>query len=156
MSKLTKISWVALALWVFTIAGIGLVIFKGGAEPGEDGRIELAVNKDEKRFILGEMRQMLETVQQIVVALGTDDIKAVGEAVVGKGVADMMRNTPKILITKVPPEFMGLGRAMHANFDAIGSAAADGANARKILTMLGDQLAQCTACHSTYKLPEQF
>jgi len=153
MKTSNKIAWAALVLWVVTIAGIGLVLFTGGAEKGEDGRIVLQVNKDEKRFILAEMRMMLETVQEVVVALEADDMKAVAEAVEGKGVADMMRNTPKILITKVPPEFMGLGRAMHANFDAIGKAASEGADNKKILSMLGEQLGQCTTCHATYQAP---
>jgi hypothetical protein len=140
-------------VWVVSIAGIGLLYFKGAAAPGEDGRIVLQINKDEKRFVLSEMRGMLETVQNIVIALEDDDKAAIGEAVKGKGVADMMRNTPKILIAKVPLEFMTLGRSMHQNFDDIGKAAADGAEKNKIISMLGDQLGKCVACHSTYQLP---
>ncbi len=153
MKTSNKIAWAALALWVVTIAGIGLVLFKGGAEKGEDGRIVLQINMDEKRYVLSRMRVMLETVQEIVVALEENDMDAVAEAVKDRTVADMMRNTPKILITKVPPEFMILGRAMHSNFEAIGEAARSGAGNKKILSILGEQLGQCAACHATYQAP---
>ncbi len=153
MKKLPMISWIALLLWVISAVAIGLLYFKGGAKPGEDGRITLSINKDEKRFVLAEMRDMLETVQSIVLALDENNMDDVAEAVKGRGVADMMRNTPKILIAKVPLEFMALGRGMHKGFDDIGKAASEGANREKIISLLGEQLGKCVACHSTYQVP---
>jgi len=153
MKRLPFISWIALVLWVVTVVGVGLLYVKGGATPGEDERIVLQVNKDEKRFILSEMREMLETVHDIMLALDANNMKSVGEAVKGKGIADMMRNTPKILIAKVPVEFMALGRGMHKGFDDIGEAVAGGAGKDRVISLLGEQLGQCVACHASYQLP---
>jgi ribosomal protein L12E/L44/L45/RPP1/RPP2 len=153
MKKWKTIAIIALLLWVATIAAGAFVFTRGVTSVAEDGRIELGFTKPEKEFALTEMRGLLETVRDIVVALDESDIKAVADAVEGKGVAEMMKNTPKSILAKIPLEFRQLGFAMHTAFEDIGKAAKAGADKNKITSMLGEQLGRCVACHASYKMP---
>ena len=55
----------ALVLWVFTVAGIGWFFVQGWTAKGTDGRTEVRLATAERDLILGEMRQLLKTVDQI-------------------------------------------------------------------------------------------
>ncbi len=147
------ISWLALGLWVVTVAGGGFMLYKGQAAPGEDGRTIIKLNKDEQTFVLGEMRGLLEAVQGVVLALDENDMKGVVSAVAGKGLEDLKGGTPMAIMVKVPQGFRQLGRAMHQGFSDIRAAAKNGDGRDKVLKMLGDQLGRCTACHASFQLP---
>ena len=143
----------SLLLWVATIGVAGFFFAKGITSEGEDGRTIVNFNKEEVTFTLTEMRGLLETVSEIVSAANDNDMKGVGEAVKGKGVADMLKNTPKSILAKLPMDFRSLGMDMHRGFDGIGKAAANNAGKDEVLKLVGKQIERCTACHASFSLP---
>ena len=53
---------------------------------------------------------------------------------------------------KLPPEFVALSLDTHQKFDALAIDAAEGGTKMGALKQLGDILANCTACHATYRI----
>jgi len=154
MNKWKTVALGALLLWVATIALGAFMITREVTTLEEDGRAVIDFNQGEVDFTLEEMRGLLETVHDIVLALDGDDMAGVADAVDGKGVAEAMANTPKSILAKIPLEFRTLGMAMHGGFEEIGTAAAaEDADTGKIVELLGDQIGRCVACHASYKLP---
>jgi len=154
MNKWKTIALGALFLWVATIALGAFMVTREVTTLDEDGRAVINFNEGEVAFTLAEMRGLLETVHDIVLALDDDDMAGVVLAVEGKTVVDAMANTPKSMLAKIPLEFRTLGMSMHGGFEEIGAtAAAEGANTAQIVTLLGDQIGRCVACHASYKLP---
>ena len=53
---------------------------------------------------------------------------------------------------KLPPEFVALSLDTHQKFDALGLEAARGGTKIGALKQLDEILANCTACHATFRL----
>ncbi len=153
MKKWRAIAIVSFLFWLGTVSGAAFLFTKGMTYVGDDGRTTLNFDKAEKEFTLAEMRGLLETIQAIVDGASDGDMKAVGEAVKGKGVADMLKNTPKSILAKIPIRFRQLGMEMHGGFDKIGEAAKANAGKDKIVELVAGQLGRCTACHASFRMP---
>ena len=67
-----------------------------------------------------------------------------------------MVDEPEIAIAmKLPPEFVAISLDTHQKFDALAQEAAEGGTKVGALTHIGEILANCTACHATYRLSPQ-
>jgi len=120
-----------------------------------DNRINLVLNKQERAIILSEMRKFLLGLQQMMMALATDDMKTVSEVATTLGPM-MMRDVSKTsLRKKLPKEFKMLGHSTHNDFDLIAQNAKDLGDSRLILTQLGATLKKCVACHAAYQVSNQ-
>jgi len=140
----------AIALWVFSAAAFGVVYYKSRPQMLEADRIQLSVSEKERKFVLKEMRIMLESLQGILMALEANDMAALAEAAGSSGNV-MLRALPPALMAKVPKEFRLLAKDSHIIFNSIEIAAKSGAGKNKIITLLSQQLGVCTACHDTYQ-----
>ncbi len=144
--------WLSLLLNLIFIAGASYIFMKGTASaPSEDGRQAIALLDREKAYVLDEMRGLLETMQGVLLALEENDMKDLAETAAKSGMVNM-KNTPKSLLFKMPMSFKTLGRGMHAGWDKIAEEAQGMGNKDKIISLLGEQLGRCTACHSSYRL----
>jgi len=141
----------ALILWLVTVAVAVYMFVSGQTTTGSDGRTAILLNEEEKDLVLTEMRTMLGSVQGIVAGLSEEQPEKVRESARTSGMA-IAGAVPPSLMAKLPLEFKSLGMGVHRGFDTISAAVEQEETADMILTRLGDQLNNCVACHSMYRL----
>ncbi|MDH4200190.1 MAG: hypothetical protein OEV66_07395 [Spirochaetia bacterium] len=144
------ISLTAIFLWFGLIVFLGIRFVKGNVEKGEDGRAEVVLTKSEKVMILGEMRQLLFTVQGVVDGIEKNNSKAIAEAALNGGTKMMLDDNASLML-KLPVAFKMQGIGVHKYFDQIANEAQKGAAKDKILSMLNTQLQNCISCHAAYQ-----
>ncbi|MBI5162700.1 MAG: hypothetical protein HY985_02225 [Magnetospirillum sp.] len=143
-----RIAFVALALWLVTIAGLGWVFVKGNTRASTDGRTAIVLAAADRDFVLAEMRQMLQAVRGVTTALAAGDGAAAAEAARAAGGA-ATHHVPPTLMAALPAEFKHLGLGMHRGFDDL-AAAAEPVPAQ--LQRLSALLSLCVSCHQAYRL----
>ncbi|KAB2917353.1 MAG: hypothetical protein F9K29_09830 [Hyphomicrobiaceae bacterium] len=97
------------------------------------------------------MRTYLESVQAIVDALPKNKM-AVASASARKSGMGAVNDVSVSTATKLPPEFILLSMDTHQKFDDLARAAAETGRKGVVLDHLRDILANCTACHATYRI----
>ena len=147
---MAKLAFASLLLWAVTIAGAAFLYVNGLTAKALDGRTVLLVSPSERDHILGEMRDLLDSVGQITAALARPDPATVARIASGIGSQSMAKESPA-LIAKLPLDFKAAGAAMHAGFDQLAAAARGGASQARLTTMLSEQIAGCVACHANYR-----
>ena len=140
----------AIALWVPSAIFYGVIYYESRPQMFAADRIQLSVSLAERKFVLKEMRMMLESLQGIMMALEANDMNALAEAAGSSGNV-MLRTLPPALMAKVPKEFRTMAKDSHIIFSQIETAAKSGENHNKIIALLSEQLGVCTACHDTYR-----
>ena len=95
------------------------------------------------------MRDHLVAVQEIVAALGSDDLPAVAKAAERIGYSEQMGQTCSH-VGAGAPGFTEQALAFHRAADRIAAAAREG-DRRRALAELGSTLRACTSCHATWK-----
>jgi len=151
MSK--GVLWTVIAILLAVIVGFGFkFMVLGSTATAEDGRIQVLLNVAERAQVLGEMRQLLASTQQIVEGLSENDAKKIAEAAseVGMQATTTMDVTLK---AKLPMDFKKLGFATHQAFDDIANMAKSGKSVPAIQAKLASTMNQCVACHATFQLP---
>ena len=147
-----KLPWIITAFFFCTtMIMLYLFVFKGNVKPAEDGRSAVQLTEDNKNFVLQEMRQFLESVQQITEGAIEGDVDKIITAaeVSGENVIDQM---PPSLMRSIPIAFKTLGFDSHDKFDQIGKDAKLGKGKDHTLRQLNTLLGNCVACHSAYKI----
>lgn len=97
------------------------------------------------------MRTYLESVQAIVDALPENKMALVAASAKKSGM-DAVHDVPISVATKLPPEFVLLSMDTHQKFDALSRVASETGRKGMVLNHLRDILANCTACHATYRI----
>lgn len=143
----------ALVLWVFTVAGIGWFFVQGWTAKGTDGRTEVRLATAERDVILGEMRQLLKTVDQVVRQLGEPlpDRQAIESAARSAGMG-MAADVNPAIMAKLPLPFKQMGMSIHRDMDALADAVAHQETPQQVLRRLSDMTARCTTCHDLYRI----
>jgi len=146
-----KLSWI---LNIVLAVSLGAVCYKYifSASPAafDDGRQAIVVSAEERDSLLAEMRGFLETVQGTVDSLAADDMIAIAELNAASGMR-ATAGTPAELTAKLPEEFRLLGVSTHQLFDGISQEATDMGDPGMIVGQIGTLLANCTACHASYR-----
>lgn len=141
----------ALGLWLVT-AAVAVFMFVGGqTTAASDGRTAILLNEGERDLVLEEMRTMLGSVQGIIAGLSEEDMERVRESAKASGMA-IAGAVPPGLMAKLPLEFKQMGMGVHRGFDEISVSVQQKETTDMLLTRLGDQVSNCVACHSTYRL----
>ena len=143
------LSILAIVLWLAGAVTIGSLFVLGKTETAPDGREAVILSESERNFILGEMRNMLASIQSIVSAVAEDDMKSVEKIALAIGTAEV-RNVPKSLMLKLPRSFKAMGSENHVKFDQVAAQSKVGGKA--VLKQLGDLMTNCVACHESYSL----
>lgn len=149
--KKNLLSITAISLWLITLVVVATFFIKGKTEMSDDQRLAVILKPQERNFVLGEMRMLLEGVQGITAGLAAADMKQVSDSARGIGMATAADVNPNLML-KLPLEFKQQGMAVHKQFDQLADMADSGASSAKLTAMLADQLSACVACHSIYSL----
>ncbi len=123
---------------------------------GFDSRISLGLNAEEKTEFLSEMRQMLTSIQQIMLGIGTGDKAMIIEAARYSG-NRMARATPQSVKNKTPVSFEKIGGPIHMMFEEliINTQEADESDAddmKDLAEFTGVLMGNCLACHAMFKV----
>ena len=117
-------------------------------------RTPIQLNASEREHLRLGMRVYLESVEGITDALADNNMLLVEKAAKKSGMG--MVDEPEIAIAmKLPPEFVAISLDTHQKFDAVAQEAAEGGTKVGALRHIGEILANCTACHATYRLSPQ-
>jgi len=144
-------TFLLLGLWIATIGLAANFFIRGQTIPTSDGRVAILLPQEERQLVLGEMRNMLSSVRDIISALAENDRKKVAIAARASGMQAAVDINPT-LMAKLPFEFKQLGMSMHGGFDDLASAAEKGANKDELLLQLNNRLTGCVGCHAGYRI----
>ena len=111
--------------------------------------IQLSPNEREQ-LRLG-MRVYLESIEGITRALAENKLSLAAKSAEKSGMGMMDEEAIEIAM-KLPPEFVALSLDTHQKFDALGLEATRGGTKIGALKQLDEILANCTACHATFRL----
>lgn len=118
-------------------------------EPGERTAIHLSLS--DREHLRRGMQRYLASVQGIVEAVSDNKPVAISESAKNVGMG-MLSEVPVSVAVRLPPEFLMLSMDTHQKFDTLSRCAAAGESKAQMLRQLGGILANCTACHATYRL----
>jgi hypothetical protein len=142
----------SVVLWIVTVVAGGWLFVRGWTTTGSDGRTEILLAGAERDQILGEMRQLLKSVDGIVRGLGAAELdrKLIQEAARAAGMSMAADVDPAIMV-KLPLPFKQMGMSIHKDMDALADAIARNETSQQILQRLSSMTARCTACHDMYR-----
>jgi cytochrome c556 len=113
-----------------------------------DKRINLGLTSSEKVEFLAEMRQMLSSLQRIIMGIGSENSEQIIKAARYSG-NRMARETPQSIKDKTPLSFKQLGGPTHMMFEEIAIRADD--DRESLLELTGTLMKNCVACHAMFK-----
>lgn len=141
-----------IGLLLLTIAGLVLkFVVLGRTGPEADGRTTILLEPSERAMVLGEMRQFLGGIQQMLEAAERNDAAAIARLARPLGMA-ATHEVPATLAAKLPLEFKTLGHGVHQDFDRIAMDAEAMSDVRLSLRQLGEAMKKCVACHAAYQI----
>jgi len=114
-----------------------------------DKRIGLGLTPVEKEEFLGEMRQMLASIQGIMTGLGDENRELIIKSAQSSG-NRMARATPDSVRNKLPKSFKEIGGPTHMMFEEL-AIRADTDDMDMLASFTGKLMQQCLACHAMFK-----
>ena len=147
-----RFCWISLVvLLVVTGTLVGKFIIVGETQLATDGRTAILLEPAERDLILTEMRAFLGSVQGVLVAANSDEMKTVIEAARKSGMPPPGQ-IPNALVGKLPLPFKTLGFDTHKRFDQLALDAEQLGDRAHTLEQLGELMNNCIACHAQYRL----
>lgn len=117
-----------------------------------DARAAIRLSAAERVHLRAGMRLYLDSIQGIVDAATEGKMARVALSARKSGMASVS-DLPLATAAKFPAEFLMLSVDTHRKFDALAmTSSGAAANARSVMAELRDILANCSACHASYKL----
>lgn len=147
----TRSRWLLLSLLIGSVTLNGPAMAEGMTE--SDQRIEVVMTESGRNLVLKEMRDFLQGLQALTLALANKDMGMVAKAAKPMGMA-MMDGVPKQIRMGFPAEFRSLAMATHRDFDAIALDAEQLEDPQHTLAQLSNALAKCVGCHAGYRFSE--
>ena len=122
----------------------------------DDTRAAIALTEIERAFIKREMRGLLESVRDMLLASSTGDRAAIAAAGRRAGMNGPEKDhIPPSLAPKLPLEFKKLGLGTHRAFDQIALEVEKGGDTAAVPKRLGELMGNCIACHSTWRVVDE-
>ncbi|MCB0308386.1 MAG: hypothetical protein KDD48_03360 [Bdellovibrionales bacterium] len=146
-----KVALASIALWFLTV-GTLYYFFVVGTGTKVDQRTEIALTPQERDLILGEMRQLLDSVRGIIQGVAENDVEGIQTAARASGLK-MAQDVNPSLMLKLPAAFKELGMNTHQRFDKLADKAPQ-LSSSEILKETSDMMGSCVGCHVTYKITE--
>jgi cytochrome c556 len=137
-----------LALLPLCVAATAFAADKGA--PAVDVRYNLKLSPSEQAEFLAEMRNMLASVQHILLGIGTSDRALIAEYARRSG-NRMARATPATVRAKTPPAFQALGGPTHLMFEEL-AIRAESDDMDMLARDTGQLMHQCMACHAAFRV----
>jgi hypothetical protein len=139
----------AVGVVVSMLGACGGTVMEAASRP--DQRTPIELTKDEAEELRAGMRAYLASIQGIVEALPRNKMAQVASAAKQAGMG-MVDDIPVALVLKLPPGFVVLSMDTHQKFDALARTAEEAGTKSSVLASLQEILANCTACHSSYRI----
>jgi cytochrome c556 len=115
-------------------------------------RITLPATERDK--VPAKMRQMLDSINKIHLALAANNLSAIEEAARASGMATAVDVDPQV--EKLLPEpFLSFGIQTHKSFDALADRMKAGGTRENAIKGLAALTGNCVACHATYRIDER-
>ena len=152
--KLSKMVITATSI-ILNIILIYIFVFKGETVEANDNRTELTMSESNRDFVLLEMRDFLESIQQINEGILNNKPELIIKASKHSG-GSVIEHAPKGLLKSLPMGFKELGFATHDLFDEIALNAEQNFDPKQTQNQLNSLLNNCTACHRSYKIQASF
>lgn len=154
MKNCSRLPWILVLILSAALIGIGVkFVVLGSTSQAPDGRTAILLDGGERQLVLGEMRALLESTQQITEGMAAGDMQQVAQAASAVGMQATTTMDVK-LKAKLPLDFKQLGFATHQAFDDIAALAAENAEPKRIQIKLADTMKNCIACHAGWQLPD--
>ena len=112
-------------------------------------RTSLGFTPQEKTEFLAEMREMLSSIQKIMMGIGTENRELIISAAHYSG-NRMARNTPQSIKQKTPQNFKEIGGSTHMMFEEL-VVRAEADDMSTLAEFTGGLMQKCVACHAIYK-----
>ncbi|MGV6858876.1 MAG: hypothetical protein ACWA5X_07875 [bacterium] len=138
-----------LVLVVMAMTGAGLAV-SAEAPGARDERISLGLSESEKAEFLGEMRNMLASIQGVIAGIGSGDREQIIKSARYSG-NRMARATPESVKKKTPKAFKELGGPTHMMFEEL-VIRAETDDMETLTSFTGEIMQQCLACHAMFKV----
>ncbi len=124
--------------------------------PLDDTRAVITLSEVERAFIKREMRGLLESVRDMLLASSAGDRAGIAAAGRRAGMNGPEKDhIPPSLAPKLPPEFKKLGLGTHRAFDQIAVEAEQGGDSAAVPKRLGELMGNCIVCHSTWRVADE-
>ena len=114
-----------------------------------DSRASLDLTVPEKAEFLSEMREMLSSIQKIMIGIGTEDRDLIISAARYSG-NHMARETPETIKQKTPLTFKEIGGPTHMMFEEL-VIRAEVDDMSTLAEFTGELMNKCVACHALFK-----
>jgi len=115
-----------------------------------DPRFSLGLTPKEKAEFLAEMRQMLASIQGVMMGIGTDDRDLIIKSARYSG-NRMARATPQSIKKKTPVSFEEIGGPTHMMFEEL-VIRAETDDMDMLAEATGELMQNCLACHAAFKV----
>ncbi|MGE0854162.1 MAG: hypothetical protein AB7O44_31890 [Hyphomicrobiaceae bacterium] len=119
-----------------------------------DSRTLVFLPAKEREHLRRGMRVYLDSLHGVAEALAEHKMHLVEEHARKAGSA-AIREVPIAVVAALPPGFVLLGMDTHQRFDTLAAAAAAHTSKAEVLQQLRDILANCTACHASYRMAQK-
>jgi len=119
------------------------------ADDALDTRTSLNLNEVEKNAFFSEMRQMLSSIQGVIMGIGTENRELIIQSARASG-NRMARSTPESIRQKLPQSFKKLGAPTHLLFEEL-VIRADSDDMATLAEFTGQLMRQCLSCHTQFK-----
>ncbi len=111
----------------------------------------MKLSKNNRDFVLAEMRGFLESVQLINNGIVNNDVSKVIEGGKKSG-GSVIAHAPQGMMASLPMGFKKIGFATHDLFDEFSKTTKENFNTANTQKQLDVLLNKCIACHRTYKI----
>lgn len=146
-----KLAFAALGLWILTIGVLGYFFIKGYTQKSTDNRQEVMLSPSERDLVLGEMRQLLDSVNGILNGLVENDLVKVEKSARAGGM-QMAQDVNPMLMGKLPSAFKGMGMGVHKALDDLADALKQNKDPQDVMKRVAKITQTCVACHAVYRL----
>ena len=133
------------------IGGVFKFLVLGSTIKGEDNRTVILLDAGERNYILGEMRNLLGHMQQLVTAISNDDMDTV-ISISKTLVEDSGGKTPARIIAKMPLAFKSISKNIHDDFKQLYADSTEKRDSKLALKQVSKLMQNCIACHATHSL----
>ena len=141
----------AVLFFISTLTLIYIFIFRGNVVESNDDRVTIELTEGNADFALKEMRDFLESVQQINEGIMNKDSEQIFNAARKSG-GSVVEQSPKGMMASLPIGFKKLGFSVHEKFDEIADSIKIYNDFDSTQRELNTLLNSCIACHRSYKI----
>jgi hypothetical protein len=129
------------------LAGLCAAVSVHAADP----RTAVVVTAAERDWVLGEMRELVGAVRDMLAAAAANDMDRFADAAASAGM-ERHEPPPQGLPAKLPAAFRQLGGGLHREFDLIARDVRAIRDRDMALARVAENMGRCVACHQAYRL----